>query len=408
MRMQPAAIASAVCGTPVAVVISADKVCELSPHTLRVERQIAGGAEQGRKQIRLERAKQHVAIRHRQRTATPISCWPGVRASRFRADPQTHTVEVTDRTAACRHGMNLQQRRAQSHTGNFRVEHALVLAGVVSDVGRGTPHIEADDPIESRGGRGPRCPDDATRRARQDRVLAMELLCIDQPAGRLHELQLHTGQFRCDLIHVSPQYGRKIRIDNGRVATGHELHQRTHFVRCRNLRESHLARQLHQQSLVHRIAIAMHENDGATVDALLQPSEQLAPHFIRVGDLQNVSVCTYPLINLDDLFVEHRRQFDVTHEKLWTMLVANSQRICESFCNQQQRAIALALQQRVRRHRRTHPDDVDALDRERLAGSDIENVANALDGRIAIALWVIRQEFACDETGRRVCGRRRR
>ena len=69
----------------------------------------------------------------------------------------------------------LHHRRAQAHAGDLGVERALVLAGVVRDVGRRAAHVEADDLARSPRAATPATrADDAARRPGQDRVLALE------------------------------------------------------------------------------------------------------------------------------------------------------------------------------------------------------------------------------------------
>jgi hypothetical protein len=123
------------------------------------------------------------------------------------------------------------------------------------DIGRGAAHVETDDLADARLLRRARRADDATGRTGENRVLAVKLLCIGQPTGRLHELQLHAWQLRSDLIHVAAQDRRQIRIDDGRVAPRDQFHERTHLVRYRHLREANPPRKLFQLRLVVVIAI---------------------------------------------------------------------------------------------------------------------------------------------------------
>ena len=61
---------------------------------------------------------------------------------------------------------------------------------IVRHVGRSAAHVEADHPVVAAELRRPRHADDAARRPRQDRVLALEGVRIGEPAGGLHEEQL--------------------------------------------------------------------------------------------------------------------------------------------------------------------------------------------------------------------------
>ena len=100
----------------------------------------------------------------------------------------------------------------------------------------------------------------------------------------------------------------------------------------------------------------------------------------------DVAVRADALVDLDDLLVQHRGQFDVSHEQLRSMLIADAQRVGEAARDDQHRAIALALEQRVGRDRRAHPHDFDRVGGNRLRRRDAEQLADALDGGVAIAL----------------------
>jgi hypothetical protein len=94
---------------------------------------------------------------------------------------------MQDRAAAGRDGMDAHHRRAHAHAGHARFELALELARVVRDVGRGAAHVEADDAVESRRGRGAHRADDAAGRPRQNGVLAVEAPRVGETPVRLHE-----------------------------------------------------------------------------------------------------------------------------------------------------------------------------------------------------------------------------
>ena len=102
------------------------------------------------------------------------------------------------------------------------------------------------------------------------------------------------------------------------------------------------------------------------------------------------------LVDLDDLLVQHRRQLDVPHEQLGSMLITDAQRVGEAARDRQHGAIALALEQRIGRNRRAHPHDVDRAGRNGLL-ADAEQLANALHGRVAVALRILRQQLERDE-----------
>ena len=63
----------------------------------------------------------------------------------------------------------------------------------------------------------------------------------------------------------------------------------------------------------------------------------------------------------------------------------------------QQRGVALALQQRIGGDGRAHLHGADALGRDRRAGRDAEQLADALHRRVAIGAGVLRQQLVRDE-----------
>ena len=203
--MHPAAMLSSVCVVTPAAATSAVKVANVRFHRRRIERLIAGATEHRRKEIRLNPPEQHVAIRDRQRPAATISRRPRIGTRRLRPDSQSHAIETTNRSTTRGDRVNLHDRRTQSHAGDFSVERALVLTGVMSDVGRRATHVEADDLFEPRLARRANRADDATRRAGENRILALKLMRIGQPTRRLHELQPHARQLRSHLLHVPTQ-----------------------------------------------------------------------------------------------------------------------------------------------------------------------------------------------------------
>ena len=109
------------------------------------------------------------------------------------------------------------------------------------------------------------------------------------------------------------------------------------------------------------------------------------------------AVGAHALVDLGDALVEHFRLDDVAREDLWPRLVADPQRIAEAARDQQQRALALALEQRVGGDRGAHLHRADAAWRDRLAGREADEVADALDGGVAVGLGVFRQQLVGDE-----------
>ena len=120
-----------------------------------------------RKERRVELADHHVAVGHRQRTAAPIR--RRARDSR----PPTPGRRESARRRTCRSSRRPPRPcgcciiGARSRTpATSVIERALVLAGVVRDVGRRAAHVEADDPVEAGEPRHLDRADDAAGRAR--------------------------------------------------------------------------------------------------------------------------------------------------------------------------------------------------------------------------------------------------
>ena len=165
----------------------------------------AVGAEDAREKLGADLSDHHVGVGDTQRPAPSVACRARVGAARFRADPVARAVEVEDRAAAGRHRVDLHHRRAHTHPRDQRLERSLVLAVVVRDVGRGTTHVERDDLFVAGHGGGANRADDATRRARQDRILAAEVARVGEPAVRLHEHEPGISELVADDVDVAPK-----------------------------------------------------------------------------------------------------------------------------------------------------------------------------------------------------------
>ena len=155
----------------------ADVLCELRErvaHGLRIERQVLLRAENPRKEIGDEFSDHHIGIGDRQRSAAAVAFRSGIGARAVGSDPEACPVEVQDRAATCRHGVNEHHRGAHAHAGNLGLERAFVLAVEVRDVGGGAAHVEADEVREPRLAPALRHPHHAGGRSGQDRVLALE------------------------------------------------------------------------------------------------------------------------------------------------------------------------------------------------------------------------------------------
>ena len=87
-----------------------------------------------------------------------------------------------------------------------------------------------------------------------------------QPARGLHEHELgrHVAlEGRRHPVDVAPEDRREIGVDHRGVAAAHHLHQRAHPVADRDLGEARRLGQRRRPRLVRRVAVAVHEDDGA-------------------------------------------------------------------------------------------------------------------------------------------------
>ncbi|MDR8763757.1 hypothetical protein FEP90_05478 [Burkholderia multivorans] len=370
---------------------------ELRDHAVAIERLVGMRAEHAREIVGLDLAEHHVAVGHGQRAAAPVCGRPRIRAGRFGTDPQPRAVEAQHRAAARRDRMDAHHRRAHPHAGHLRLEHALELAVVVRHVSRRAAHVEADHALEAGRARRAHHADDAARRARQDRVLALERIGARETAAALHELQVHARHLVRDLFDVAAQDRRQIRVDDRRVAARHHLHQRRHLVRRRHLREADAPRELRERAFVRGVAIAVDQHDRERAHAVV---EHAAQRRLGAGEIErrhDLAVRADAFVDLDDGLVQRIGQHDVEIEQPRPVLVRDAQHVAKAARRRERRAFALALEQRVGRDGRAHLHHVDAFGRDRFAVGEAEQMADAGHGRVAILLGVLRQQLVRDE-----------
>ena len=144
---------------------------------------------------------------------------PGLAPADWGPTRKLRAVEAADRAAARGHGVDAHHRRAQPDARDLGDERALVLAGVVGDVGRRAAHVEADDAVEAGEPRHLDRADDAAGRARQDRVLALEPVRVGEAARALHELQPRR-QRRGRRADGSAAVGAAVGAADGAATTG--------------------------------------------------------------------------------------------------------------------------------------------------------------------------------------------
>ena len=113
--------------------------------------------------------------------------------------------------ATRRHGVNPHHGRAHANPRHFSLKRALKLTIKMGNVCRGATHIKTDDTVETRHTARLHHADNATGRARQNRILALKHIRCRQPAGRLHEHELAAralrAKFARHLIDITAQDG---------------------------------------------------------------------------------------------------------------------------------------------------------------------------------------------------------
>ena len=239
--------------------------------------------------------------------------------------------------------------------------------------------------------------DDAARGAREDRVLALEHLGIREAARRLHEEQLHARHFAGHLVHIAAQDGREVGVHHRGVTPAHQLHHGAGGVRCAHLREARFARNACGGFFVRGVAVAVHEHDGCTAQARVvgRPQPFLQVRFVQ--RLDHIAMSAHALLRLDHALVQQLGQHDVAVKDAWAVLVGDAQRVLEALGSDEQRGLALTLQQRVGGHRGTHLHALHQVGRHRFAGREAQQVANARHGRVLVLLGVLGQQLVRDQ-----------
>ena len=342
--------------------------CKFLFNSRLAQRLIGVGAEHLGKVKGLHLADHEVGVGHSQRAAAPVAGGPGVGACALRADAKALAIKLQERAAAGGYGMNAHHRRTHAHPGHLRLKLALELARVVRHIGGGAAHVKADDLVHARNGGCTGHADNAAGGPAQNGVFALKRMCICQPARGLHEIQLHARHLGGHLFNITAQDGRQVGIDHGGVAAADELHHRAGFMRGADLRETGSFSQPSRRFFVRREAVTVHEHNGHAAQALRVVRLKL--HFERrlVQSLNHIAVRAQALVGLDHRAVQQLGQHNLTVKQAWAVLVGNSQRVPKAARGHQQRRFALALEQRVGRHRRAHLHAGHLLGAHRLAG----------------------------------------
>ncbi len=362
-------------------------------HGVAVQGLVCLGAKHVREEFGLNLAQQHVAVRDGQRAAAAIARRARIGARGIGPDAQSRAVKMQDGAATGRDGVNAHHGRAHAHAGHLGFEFAFELARIVRHIGGRAAHVKADHLRKACDFAGPNHADDAAGRPGQDRVLAAETVGIGQAAAGLHEHETDAGQFAGHLVHVALQDGRQIRVHHGRVAARDELDQRADLVRHGHLRESDLGGDARGLLLVAGGVPRMHEHNGHRADAAVESRLHVTAKAGFVQRTNHFAVGRHALVRLDDGFVQHLGQQHVAVKEPRAILVGDAQGIAESARGDQQGALALALEQRIGRHRGAHLHALDLVGGHGLSGCDAQQLADAGNGSVAVLLGVFRQHL---------------
>ena len=362
-------------------------------HHRAVQTLVGGMTEHMREIFGLELADHDVRIGHRQGPATSITGGTRIGSGAFGADAKTRTVERQNRATPRRHCVNAHHRRTHAHAGHLGLELALEFAREMADVGGGTAHVKADHAVLSGDLRGAGHAHNAAGGPRKNRVLALKAMSVRQASGRLHEVQRNAGQLGLHLLHVAPQDGREIGIHHRGVAAAHKLHQRARAMRCADLRKARLARQLRRGFFVRRVAPAVHEHNRHAAQPRVVCRPQALAQMPGVQRLDHLAGGAHAFLRFDHAAVEQLGQDDAAIEQARSVLVGNAQCVAKTARGDEQRRLALALQQRVGGHRGAHLHALDLLTGNRLARLQAQQMPDPGDRRIPILLGVLRQQL---------------
>ncbi len=164
-----------------------------------------------------------------------------------------------------------------------------------------------------------------------------------------------------------------------------------------DLREPELARERGERELVLGKPIAVHQHDRDRGDPGVARRTEIAPHRREIERPHDVAARPDALVDLDHALVQQRRQLDPAHEELRPVLIRDAQRVGEAAGDDERRALALALEQRVRGDRRAHLDGVDRARGNRRAGGKPEHLADRVHGGVRVALRILGEQLVRDE-----------
>jgi len=160
-----------------------------------------------------------------------------------------------------------------------------------------------------------------------------------------------------------------------------------------DLGETGVTRELRHAPLVLRVRVAVDEGDGDGIEPCAAGLREPAPYAGLVEGPHDLPVGADPFVHLEDTRVGRRRQADVEGEDVGAVLVSDAQRVAEAARGHEKGRCALALQQRVGRHRGTHADLGDEPFGDGLVAVQTEQPPHALDGGVLVTAGIDGEEL---------------
>ena len=160
-----------------------------------------------------------------------------------------------------------------------------------------------------------------------------------------------------------------------------------------NLREAHFPRRALRTQFVFHVAIAVQKHDGTGTHAIFVGGLQSGSKRGLVQRLDDLAACSDAFRRLEHPLVQQLGKHDAPVEQSRPRLSRDPQRVAETARDDQQRALALALQQRIRGDGRAHLHAGHALCRDQFAGLELEQPTDALNRGIRILRRVLRQQL---------------
>jgi hypothetical protein len=191
-------------------------------------------------------------------------------------------------------------------------------------------------------------------------------------------MQRATGELGGQRVEVTRQAWAQVSVYAGGVAAREQTEPRRQLVRERDLADSRRARQFAHLAFQRARAVIAEHHHGHAVDSARAECAQFSEQLGVIGALEWDARAVGARVQLQDLVVQHARFLDRERKQLWAGLRPDLEQIGEAARDQEREALALALQERVRRQRGAHAD---AAGWDRSIRAQPEQLAHALERR---------------------------